>query len=99
MTVGMTRDEVLALPVSFDAATTARALGISEWKVRDLERRGELRALHLGRLLRFRQADVLELLGIPLDSSEGTPASAPVALTDQDSGGPVDEQRKHLRPV
>jgi len=99
----MTPAELLALPAVLDVATTARALGVSEWTVRELDRRGELPALRLGRLKRWRLADVLELLGVKThDMSEAEPPTGPATATAHpDSGGPGDASRvsQQLRAV
>lgn len=60
----MTPAQIGRLPAILDAGTTARVLGCSEWTVRQMHARGELPALRLGRLLRFRLVDVLSLAGL-----------------------------------
>lgn len=60
----MTRQQLLALPAILDCETTARALGVSTWTVRQMANRGDLASLRLGRLLRFRLVDVLKVAGI-----------------------------------
>jgi excisionase family DNA binding protein len=75
----MTLQQLLELPAAFNVATTARALGVSEWTVREMDRRGELPAIRLGRLKRWRLVDVLDLLGVEptLATRDGPSAEAP----------------------
>jgi len=58
--------EIRALPALVDAPTVARVLGVSTSHVYRLVAADAfpVEALRLGRLLRFRRADVLELVGV-----------------------------------
>jgi hypothetical protein len=72
MTRGLTKDEVLALPVSFDLETGGRCFDIGRTKSYELARAGQFPVplLRLGASYRVRRADVLLALGIgdePLD--------------------------------
>jgi excisionase family DNA binding protein len=62
----MTLDELLALPVSVDLATAARALGIGRSTSYELIRRGEFpcRVLRLGNSYRIPRADLFLALGM-----------------------------------
>lgn len=62
---GMTRDELLALPVSFDLMVAARALGMGRTLAYDLAKRGTFptRVLRLGNKYRVTRADLLRELG------------------------------------
>lgn len=63
---GMTREELLALPVSVDLDTGNRALGLGRSKGYELAKRGEYpcKVLRLGNAYRVVTADLLELLGL-----------------------------------
>lgn len=63
---GMTRAELLALPVTVDVATAARALGLGRSTGYDLARRGTFpcRVLHVGCSYRVPTADLLRVLGV-----------------------------------
>ncbi|MFD9720798.1 hypothetical protein [Streptomyces sp. NPDC059076] len=63
---GMTRDELLALPVAVDLDTGNRALGLGRSKGYELAKRGAYpcRVLKLGRSYRVVTADLLSLLGL-----------------------------------
>lgn len=66
---GLTRAELLALPVTVDIGTAARALGLGRSTGYELARRGEFpcRVLHVGSSYRVPTAELLRVLGIGLD--------------------------------
>lgn len=70
---GMTRAELLALPVTVDIGTAARALGLGRSTGYELARRGEFpcRVLRVGGSYRVPTADLLRVLG--LDPGEPCP--------------------------
>jgi excisionase family DNA binding protein len=72
---GLTRTELLALPVVIDITTAARALGLGRSTAYELARRGEFpcRVLRIGSSYRVPTADLLRVLGIEL--SEQPPAA------------------------
>ncbi|MEU3746997.1 MULTISPECIES: hypothetical protein [Streptomyces] len=63
---GMTREELLALPVAVDLDTGNRALGLGRSKGYELAKRGEYpcKVLRLGKAYRVVTADLLSLLGL-----------------------------------
>lgn len=63
---GMSRDELLALPVTIDLVTAGRALGMGRSKAYELDRRGEfpVPVLSLGNRKRVVTEDLLKFLGI-----------------------------------
>lgn len=63
---GMSRDELLALPVAIDLETSNRALGLGRSKGYELAKRGAYpcKVLRLGSAYRVVTADLLELLGL-----------------------------------
>lgn len=63
---GMSREELLALPVAVDLDTGNRALGLGRSKGYELAKRGEYpcRVLRLGKAYRVVTADLLNLLGL-----------------------------------
>jgi hypothetical protein len=63
---GMSREELLALPVAIDLDTGNRALGLGRSKGYELAKRGEYpcRVLRLGNAYRVVTADLLSLLGL-----------------------------------
>ncbi|MGI5456074.1 hypothetical protein ACQEWB_23420 [Streptomyces sp. CA-249302] len=63
---GMSREELLALPVSVDLDTSNRALGLGRSKGYELAKRGEYpcKVLRLGNAYRVVTANLLELLGL-----------------------------------
>jgi len=71
---GMTRAELLALPVTVDIGTAARALGLGRSTGYELARRREFpcRVLHVGSSYRVPTTDLLRVLGI-VPTDEGTP--------------------------
>lgn len=64
--MSMTRDEVLALPVTVDLLTTARALGISRNMAYEMAHQGTypIPLYNVGRRYRAMRADLLAVLGI-----------------------------------
>lgn len=63
---GMTAAELLAMPVTVDVGTAARALGLGRSTGYELARRGEFpcRVLRVGSSYRVPTAELLRLLGI-----------------------------------
>ncbi|NBM16889.1 hypothetical protein [Streptomyces sp. GC420] len=63
---GMTREELLALPVAVDLDTGNRALGLGRSKGYELAKRGQYpcKVLRLGKAYRVVTADLLNLLGL-----------------------------------
>ncbi|MER6381366.1 hypothetical protein [Streptomyces sp. NPDC001250] len=63
---GMSREELLGLPVSVDLETGNRALGLGRSKGYELAKRGQYpcKVLRLGNAYRVVTADLLELLGL-----------------------------------
>ena len=63
---GMTRAELLALPVAIDLVTAGRALGIGRTRAFELARRGAfpVPVLRVGMTYRVPTAALLELLGV-----------------------------------
>ncbi|OKJ19176.1 hypothetical protein AMK21_18885 [Streptomyces sp. CB00316] len=63
---GMTREELLSLPVAVDLDTGNRALGLGRSKGYELAKRGEYpcKVLRLGKAYRVVTADLLDLLGL-----------------------------------
>lgn len=75
--VGMSRSELLALPVAVDLPTAARALGLARSTAYELARRREFpcRVLQVGSSYRVPTADLLRVLGIAVsDREQTTPA-------------------------
>jgi excisionase family DNA binding protein len=74
----MTRAELLALPVSVDLTTAARALGLGRSTAYELARRREFpcRVLRVGSSYRVPTADLLRSLGVSLSDHEQTPPAA-----------------------
>ncbi|WP_446218801.1 DNA-binding protein [Micromonospora sp. IBHARD004] len=62
---GMTREELLALPVSVDIVTAGEAFGMGRTLAYELAKRGEfpVRVLRLGNRYRVARADLLRELG------------------------------------
>lgn len=71
----MTEDELFALPVTFDLATAARALGIGRTKAHELARAGEfpVSVLRIGRHYKVRRAELLRALGYTIDAAPAAP--------------------------
>ncbi|MFJ4972432.1 hypothetical protein [Streptomyces sp. NPDC088755] len=63
---GMSREELLGLPVSVDLETSNRALGLGRSKGYELAKRGQYpcKVLRLGNAYRVVTADLLDLLGL-----------------------------------
>ncbi|WUV97700.1 hypothetical protein OG285_18200 [Streptomyces sp. NBC_01471] len=63
---GMSREELLALPVAVDLETSNRALGLGRSKGYELAKRGAYpcKVLRLGNAYRVVTADLLDLLGL-----------------------------------
>ncbi|MBL1118247.1 hypothetical protein JK364_38620 [Streptomyces sp. 110] len=63
---GMSREELLRLPVAIDLDTSNRALGLGRSKGYELAKRGvyPCKVLRLGNAYRVVTADLLELLGL-----------------------------------
>jgi hypothetical protein len=73
---GMTRAELLALPVAVDLTTAARALGLGRSTAYGLARRREFpcRVLQVGSSYRVPTADLLQALGVsPSDHEQTSP--------------------------
>jgi predicted DNA-binding transcriptional regulator AlpA len=75
---GMTRSELLALPVAIDQPPAARALGLSRSTAYELARRRAFpcRVLQVGSSYRVPTADLLQVLGIAHDEQEHRPPAA-----------------------
>jgi len=75
---GITRAELLALPVAVDLTTAARALGLGRSTAYELARRREFpcRVLQVGSSYRVPTADLLRALGVSLSDHEQTPPAA-----------------------
>ncbi|MEU3990748.1 hypothetical protein AB0F24_20600 [Streptomyces platensis] len=63
---GMSREDLLALPVAVDLETSNRALGLGRSKGYELAKRGAYpcKVLRLGNVYRVVTADLLDLLGL-----------------------------------
>ncbi|MFE1175010.1 hypothetical protein [Streptomyces sp. NPDC058773] len=63
---GMSREDLLALPVAVDLETSNRALGLGRSKGYELAKRGvyPCKVLRLGNAYRVVTADLLDLLGL-----------------------------------
>jgi excisionase family DNA binding protein len=74
---GMSRAELLALPVTVDVGTAARALGLGRSTGYELARRGEFpcRILRLGSSYRVPTAELLRVLGVAQDTGSPPPAA------------------------
>lgn len=76
---GLTRAELLALPVVVDVATAARALGLGRSTAYELARRDEFpcRVLRIGSSYRIPTAELLRVLGVePASGPDSVPKSA-----------------------
>jgi excisionase family DNA binding protein len=74
----MTLAELLAMPVTVDIGTAARALGLGRSTGYELARRGEFpcRVLHVGSSYRVPTAELLRLLGVdPGELRTASPAA------------------------
>jgi excisionase family DNA binding protein len=76
---GLTRAELLALPVTVDVTTAARALGLGRSTAYELARRDEFacRVLRIGSSYRIPTADLLRVLGIEPPMCEHQQAPPP----------------------
>lgn len=76
---GLTRAELLALPVTVDIPTAARALGLGRSTAYELARRGEFpcRILRIGSSYRVPTADLLRVLGIEPPTLREVPSVPP----------------------
>lgn len=77
MSKSMTLSELLAMPVTVDIGTAARALGLGRSTGYELARRGEFpcRVLHVGSSYRVPTAELLRTLGIdPISQRKTQPA-------------------------
>jgi excisionase family DNA binding protein len=78
MRPGMTLVELLAMPVTVDIGTAARALGLGRSTGYELARRGEFpcRVLHVGSSYRVPTAELMRLLGVdPHELQTSSPAA------------------------
>ncbi|MFJ6566459.1 hypothetical protein ACIQNU_03505 [Streptomyces sp. NPDC091292] len=84
----MTRDELLALPASVDIVTAGRAFGIGRTTAYALARAGEFpcHTIRAGRAYRAVTADLLRVLRITPENSDGAGVAAPT---------PSDENTSH----
>ena len=76
---GLTRAEILALPVVVDVSTAARALGLGRSTAYELARRDEFpcRVIRVGSSYRIPTAELLRVLGIePSSEHQHRPRSA-----------------------
>ena len=73
---GLTRAELLALPVTVDVPTAARALGLGRSTAYELARRDQFpcRVLRVGRSYRVPTADLMRVLGVDPPTPEEAPA-------------------------
>ena len=77
MSDGMSLPELLAMPVTVDIGTAARALGLGRSTGYELARRGEFpcRVLRIGSSYRVPTAELLRLLGVdPISQPKTRPA-------------------------
>ena len=77
MSDGMSLSELLAMPVTVDIGTAARALGLGRSTGYELARRGEFpcRVLRVGSSYRVPTAELLRLLGVdPISQPKTRPA-------------------------
>lgn len=76
--IGMSRSELLALPVAVDLPTAARALGLGRSTAYELARRQTFpcRVLQVGSSYRVPTAELLRVLGITVnDREQASPAA------------------------
>jgi hypothetical protein len=78
MSAHLTRAELLALPAVVDLVTAARALGIGRTKAYELAQADQFPTplLRVGNRYRARTADLLRLLNLTDESSDGRPRTA-----------------------
>lgn len=76
---GMSREELLELPISVDMLTAFRAVGIGRTSGYELVRTGQFptRVLRLGNTYRVPREELLRLLGIDQGSREHTHTTDP----------------------
>jgi len=76
---GLTRAELLALPVTVNLPTAARALGLGRSTAYGLARRGEFpcRVLRVGSSYRIPTADLMRVLGVEPPTPEEAPEEPP----------------------
>lgn len=88
---GLSIEEVLALPVSFDLVTAGRAWDFGRTKSHELARQGQFPCpvLRIGNAYRVTRADLLRSLGIDPAGTETVTSSnaAPPKLGLVDTGG------------
>lgn len=90
---GLSRAELLALPAVVDIETAARALQLGRTKAYELAKTGRFpcRVLRIGNTYRIATADLLTLLGLPVDTeAPAEPSSMPV---------PTNRRRRRSRPA
>ncbi|MFE9432191.1 helix-turn-helix domain-containing protein [Streptomyces sp. NPDC006640] len=82
----LTRSELLALPAAVDVETAARAFGIGRTTAYALAKAGDFpcRVLRAGKAYRVITQDLLRVLAITPDSSDGARSSHP-APSDENS--------------
>jgi hypothetical protein len=75
---GMTLVELLAMPVTVDIGTAARALGLGRSTGYELARRSEFpcRVLHVGSSYRVPTAELMRLLGVDPNELQTTSPAA-----------------------
>lgn len=75
----LTRDELLALPASIDIVTAARAFGVGRTTAYALARSGKFpcKVLRAGKAYRVITQDLLRVLGITPENSDGARSSHP----------------------
>lgn len=78
---GLTRAELLSLPVTVDITTAARALGLGRSTAYELARRDAFpcRVLRIGSTYRVPTADLLRILGIEPPAAERRSGQSPAA--------------------
>ena len=76
---GLKREELLALPASIDIVTAGRAFGVGRTTAYALARTGEFpcRVIRAGRAYRAVTADLLRVLHIAPENSDGAGSSHP----------------------
>lgn len=80
--MSMTRDEVLALPVTVDLLTTARALGIGRSMAYEMAHEGTypVPLFNVGKRYRAMRADLLAVLGV----ADAVPGPAQAGYSSED---------------
>lgn len=75
--IQMSKDELLALPVSVDLVTAGRAFGLGRTKSFELARAGEFpcRIIPVGRKYRVPRSAIFEALGVEDGLSDPRPAA------------------------